>query len=492
MIFLILISILWFIAFSKKLLFWVYLWQLKEYHIGRFRDHFSTAKGKGLIFNYLLLVKILLLLGIFFSGRTGFVEYKPYLLYFVGFVFFIESLVVFRNILQGSLKKPVLTRKVAVILSTGVSIMVLVLFFLFIVELNTARFTFSLLFLDTLAPVVLSVLVLCYQPLAVLLRNRMIKAAKRKRAGFQNLLVIGVTGSYGKTSTKEYLAAILSEKFKVLKTKEHQNSEAGIAQCILDELGPEHEIFVCEMGAYNRGGIKFLCNIVRPKIGVLTGVNEQHMATFGSQENIIRTKYELIESLPENGIAFFNGNNKYCVELYNKTQIKKKLYGEGTASSQEENLSGAKVVAQELGLSQAEIEQGCQKIKPWPEIKKGVNGIDFIDATYSANPTGVIADLDHLAKKQGKKVIVMPCLIELGKASKEVHQRIGQKIGEVCDLAIITTKDRFREIKKGAPKVLFLEKPDKIVEKIKSFCQAGDTVLLESRVPKILIKNLTK
>jgi len=326
--------------------------------------------------------------------------------------------------------------------------------------------------------------------LAVFLRNRLIKAARQKRAGFKDLLVIGVTGSYGKTSTKEYLATILSEKFKVLKTKEHQNSEVGIAQCILDELGSEHEVFVCEMGAYNRGGIKFLCDIAQPKMGVLTGINEQHMATFGSQENIIKTKYELIESLPKDGVAFFNANNKYCLELHNKTQIKKKLYGEGTTSSQEENLAAAKAVAQELGMNQEEIARGCQKIKPWPEIKKGINGIDFINATYSANPTGVMADLDYFKKRSGKKVIVMPCLIELGKASKEVHRRIGKKIGEVCDLAIITTKDRFKEIKEGAPNSLFIENPKEIVEKIKEFCQAGDTVLLESRVPKQAIKQL--
>ena len=490
MIFLILISIFWFIAFLKKLLFWVYLWQLKEYHIGRFLDHFHTSKGKKLIFHYLLLAKILVLLGIFFSGRFGFTEIKPYLIYFIGAVFFIESLFVLRNVWRKNLKKPVLTRKIAVILSTGVSMMVLVLFFLFITEFNTARFTFSLLFLDVLAPIVFSALVLAYQPLAVFLRNRIIKQAKQERAQFKDLLVIGVTGSYGKTSTKEYLAIILSEKFKVLKTKEHQNSEAGIAQCILDELTAEHEVFVCEMGAYNRGGIKFLCDIAQPKIGVLTGINEQHMATFGSQENIVKTKYELIESLPEDGVAFFNANNKYCLELHNKTQIKKKLYGEGTTSSQEENLAVAKAVAQELGMNQEEIARGCQKIEPWPQVKKGLNGLDIIDATYSANSNGVIADLEYLKQRPGKKVIVMPCLIELGKASKEVHRRIGKKIGEVCDLAIITTKDRFKEIKEGSPNALFIENPKEIVEKIKDFCQTGDTVLLESRVPKQAIKQL--
>ena len=493
MIFLILISLLWLIVFTKKLLFWVYLWQLKEYHVGRFRDHFRTYKGKKLIFNYPLLVKILALLGIIFSAKFGLAEIKLGLIYLMIAVFFVEAVFAFKNVWQKILKRPVLTRKVAVILSTGLSLEVLIIFFLFLLEFSLTKFTISFLFLDILTPLIFSALVLTFQPLAVILRNRLINEAKKKRAGFKNLLVIGVTGSYGKTSTKEFLATILSEKFKVLKTKEHQNSEVGISQCILDELEPEHEIFVCEMGAYNQGGIKLLCDIAKPKIGVLTGINEQHMATFGSQENIIKTKFELIESLPEDGVAFFNGNNQYCLDLYQKTKINKKLYGQGAVSPEAENLTGAKAVAEELGMSQEEIARGYQNIKPWQsgmQVKKGINGIDIIDATYSANPNGVMAHLAYLKKWQGKKIIVMPCLIELGQASKEVHQRIGRKIGEVCDLAIITTKDRFKEIKEGAPNALFIENPKEIVEKIKSFGEFGDVVLLESRVPYRLIKRL--
>ncbi|MDP3990791.1 MAG: hypothetical protein Q8P63_00585, partial [Candidatus Nealsonbacteria bacterium] len=96
-------------------------------------------------------------------------------------------------------------------------------------------------------------------------------------------------------------------------------------------------------------------------------------------------------------------------------------------------------------------------------------------------------DLRH---RSVKKVIIMPCLIELGSSSKEVHRRIGKKIGEVCDLAIITTKDRLKEIREGAPKALFMEKPEDIIEKIKSLCGSGDVVLLESRVPGQIIKQL--
>ena len=112
-----LIALLWLIIFTKKLLFWVYLWQLKEYHIGRFVDHFRTFKGKKLIFNYLLLVKILVLLGIIFSARRGFGGTKFDLVYISAFIFFIEAVFAFKAFGQKTFKRPVLTQKIAVIFS---------------------------------------------------------------------------------------------------------------------------------------------------------------------------------------------------------------------------------------------------------------------------------------------------------------------------------------------------------------------------------------
>jgi len=148
-----------------------------------------------------------------------------------------------------------------------------------------------------------------------------------------------------------------------------------------------------------------------------------------------------------------------------------------------------------------EISKACRKIKPRQggmQLKKGIDGLNVIDATYSANPNGVISHLEYLKIWPGKKIIVMPCLIELGPASIGIHQRIGDKIGQVCDLAIITTKERFKEIKEGAvakemktENILFVENPKEILEKIRGFAQPGDVVLLESRVSKELIKLLS-
>ncbi len=414
-------------------------------------------------------------------------------------LYLIESAKFFKDYFQQKFKKPTLTKKTLFLILTALTFQILFVFSNFN---RTFWFLISLLLFDIFTPFIISGIVLFLQPLTVLGRNQIIKKAKEKRAKFRDLLVIGITGSYGKTSTKEFLSTILSEKYYVLKTKEHRNSEVGISQCVLNDLKPEHEIFVVEMGAYNRGGIKLLCDIVNPKIGILTGINEQHMATFGSLENIIKTKYELIENLPESGVAFFNARNKYCVELYEKTKIKKFLYGREAKLEGEENILGAMAVAKELGMTTEEIENALEKIEnkfAGIQIKKGVNGLTVLDATFSANPDGIFAHLEYLKTLPGEKIIVMPCLIELGAASKEVHKRIGGKIAEVCDLAIITTKERFQEIKEGAIErgmkegnIQFTEGPKEIFEKIKSFCSAGDIVLLESRVPVELISFLIK
>ena len=528
------LSLFWFIITAKVVLFWIYLWQLKEYHIGRFLDHFRTSKGKKLIFHPIKLFKIVLL---------GLLFFNPVSILILFLIYFIESLFAFKSFFGKKLKIPVLTKKTGLLIFIALMITILFPFVLFLVIKNIFWFAFGLLIFDIFTPKITSLIVLSFQPLVVLFGNQVLKKAKGKREKFKNLLVIGITGSYGKTSTKEFLSQILSKKFKILKTKQHVNAEIGIAKTILDGLEKSHEIFIAEIGAYNKGKIKQVCDIIKPKIGILTGINEQHMATFGSQKNIVKAKFELIESLPKDGKAFFNGNNKFCQKLYKKTELKKKIVFSGQSrifkikinsdlwakhikagkedvsfkvfskdkSSAEfkvkllgaqnvENILLATAVAKELGMSLKEIAKACQGIKSEQggmEIKKGKSGLNIINSSYSANPEGVISHLDYLEtwqNKKIKKIIVIPCLIELGKESKEVHKRIGERIGDVCDLAIITTKDRFKEIKEGAKmkegNLLFLEKPGKIIEKIKEFSKKGDVVLLEGRVPKQVVQQL--
>lgn len=522
------LGLFWLIRTIKNTFFFLYLWQLKEYHLGRFISHFDTEKGKKLLLSPLNSLKIVFL----------FLFYVVFLPQILLVIYILESVQAIRNFFQKKMKLPILTKKI--IFLSLVSIILEVSYLISISSFSTPLFIFYLLVFDILGLAIISGIVLVFQPIAALARISIIRMAIKKRETFKDLIVIGITGSYGKTSTKEFLSTILAEKFNVLKTKEHQNSEVGISQCILHDLRAEHQIFVVEMGAYNRGGIKLLCDIVKPKIGILTGINEQHMATFGSQEDIIQGKYELIESLPKDGMAIFNGDNNYCYELYENTEISKRLSMSNISEKEKiikadawvgninigkeslsfkaftkdgesaefqvgligrqnvENILMAVIAAKELGMNLNEISKSCQEIKPEQggmKLLKSEKGYNIIDSTYSSNPDGVIANLEYLRIWQGKKAIIMPCLIELGKSAKEVHKRIGEKIGQVCDLAIITTRDYLKEIKDGSEgktEILFMEDPKKIFEKTKGFNGPEDVILLQSRVPKEVIDILIK
>ncbi|MCX6720235.1 MAG: UDP-N-acetylmuramoyl-tripeptide--D-alanyl-D-alanine ligase [Candidatus Staskawiczbacteria bacterium] len=519
----------------KYVLFWLYLWQLKDYHIGRFADHFRTQKGKQLIFNYFQIIKLILFVSFIISGSI-------YNLYFFLFVYGLQALIFLKGVITKSVKIPVITLKTLFLIF--VSLLVVVgAGYLGIFKLNGLFGLKLIVAFDILTPIIISAVVLLIQPFFVFLRNITLRKAKEKMEKIKSLSgvkVIAITGSYGKTSTKEFLYAILSKKFKVLKTKEHQNSEIGVAKCILEDLKPSHEIFIAEVGAYDKGKVREVCFVLKPKIGIVTGVNEQHLALFGSLNNLLSAEGggELADILPNNGTLFVNGDNKYCLDLYKKTTKPKKTYSLSNkiinadiwaedveigkdyvsfvAVNKEkelfpfkvnvlgrqsvQNLLGAILVAKNLGMTFEEISEGCKNILQEHSgmvLKQGKHNINIIDSSYSSNPDGVIADLDYFKVFQGKKVIVMPCLIELGEKSSQIHEKIGEKIGEICDLAIITNKDKFAEIERGfnktkreTGKCILIENSQDIYSLVTIFCKSGDAVLLEGRVPAELINLL--
>lgn len=555
-----LLPFLWVIREVRAINFWLYLWQLKEYHAGRLIDHFRTFKGRSTLFNISNIVKILLLLlwlwlipSFSFDGRLASQGYDTVVNSFtisITILYALETLKYIRDGIQKRVLKPITTFKINILRPPLLLLVIFSAFYFSILSLDRSTmgsFISSFLIFDLLTPIFVSAVVLVFQPFAVLGRNRILAQARAKRAGMRHLKVVGITGSYGKTTTKEILAHVLAAKFKVAKTQKHQNSEIGVSRAILDNLKPEHEVFVCEMGAYNKGGIRLLAGIAQPQIAVLTGANEQHLATFGSMENLLSAEggKELVEALPADEVAIFNGANIHTRKLYKETTKKKILVGLGGAVFAEEvkaeqekivfriaaqvsrpqeraslaqqdwvggealvtapllgahnteNILLAAAVALELGMT---LEEIAQVLKTLPQgvgamtLKRGKGGLHIIDSSYSANPSGVLADLEYLKVWPGKKVIVMPSLIELGKASKEVHEKIGRKIAEVCDLAVITTQDHVADIQRGAgdkkKNILYIPDWKKIVDTIQSFCQAEDVVLLGGRVPPQIMQNL--
>lgn len=545
----------WFFKEIKSFLFWTYLWQLKNYHIGRFLAHFDTYGGKKIFsnwiayFKYLVFIVLFLMMG--FSNYTYPEPFNSYLIeysiYIIGLIpllfliYFAEGLSAIAGILGRRIKVPQMTSKISFLLPiifVPLGVITVVFFRLFIndyfnpskwISFDLIPFAMSILSFDILTPLIVSFIILLFQPLTVFLRNRMIKKAIKKRKSLENLLVIGITGSYGKSSTKEFLKFVLSKEFKVVSTEKNENSEVGISQCILNQVKEDDEVFICEMGAYNRGGIKFLCDIAKPKIGILTGINNQHLATFGSQKNTVKAKLELIDSLPMEGLAVLNWDSELVKDNFKSSinSIKYSVLGkqdiwaedvkggkEGisfkllfkTGESYDLNLNingvqnvpnilAAVAVAKKLGMEAEAIVERLKEIDSsigGMKFKK-FNGFDVVDATYSSNFNGIISHLDYLKNWEGKKILVMPCLIELGSDGRRAHQEIGKKIGEVCDLAIITSRDYLKDLKRGGAKnIVFMDKGEEIFKKICSFAKEEDVVLLESRVPLKLIDKLLK
>lgn len=525
--------IFWSSHILQRMFFSLYFWQLKEYRIDRFLE--GVNRNKEIIFPKISVFALILLLIYFISLQFVFLEK-----YFIVFFFFIYLLFGVRALylfFGGRWRLPKTTKKMILII-----ILTLFLFWFLVWFLFSNNFKLILVF-EILLPIFIFLCLQIIQIPTFFAKKYIIYKAKQKRAQFKDLIVVGITGSHGKSSTKEFLHTLLSEKFNginVLKTEGNINTEMGVADTILKKLKKEHQVFVCEMAAYKKGEIKSICDIVKPKLGIVTGVSEQHLSLFGTMENLLSSEggRELAESLPKGGVLFLNADNKYCRNLYKRTSVAKKIYTVkrdkidsdiwtedirvtiesvsfiALTKDREmayfkvnvlgdhniQNFLAAILVANELGMSLEEIADACKNIKQEQAgivLKEGKHGVNIIDSSYSSNPDGVIADLEYLSIFPKKKAIIMPCLIELGGKSAEIHERIGKKIGEMCDLAIITTREMFKEIKKGAiasgmkeKNIVFCENPEEILTRISIFCAKGDAVLLEGRVPEKLISKL--
>ncbi|MDP4007047.1 MAG: UDP-N-acetylmuramoyl-tripeptide--D-alanyl-D-alanine ligase [bacterium] len=530
---LLLFSFFWYLRTARALLFALYLWQLKEYHMKRFVAHFRTQKGRRLFFHPFVVLK-LGLLALWLFQREAAVTLL--ILLYIG-----ETVLLFNAKRKRTLLLPVLTRKTAVLI---LSVLLLQSSFLAAALLFAPGFVFLfLLFFDLFSLLIGSLVVLLWQPYTIFERRRILKRAKEKREKLKELKVVGITGSYGKTSTKELLSHILQKKFFTVKTPEHKNSEMGVAHTILYDLTDEHQVFICEMGAYSKGGVKLLSDMAKPTLGIVTGVNEQHLGVFGSKMNLFSAEGggELVQSLPSGGALILNDDSKQLHELgpwlqlwnsafanyiWCSTKGRRDVFAKDVAVMKDrvnftlvakdgqeasvnlplvgghnvENALLAGAAAKELGMTIVEI---AEALKDAPleasamQLKKGKNDFDILDSSYSANPDGVFAALEHLKLWQGKKILVMPSLIELGSASSSLHLEIGRKAGEICDTIFITTADEFPSLLKGAKEkgtkeenIVLSEDPEEIAKRILATARKGDVVLLEGRVPPAILSLL--
>lgn len=359
-------------------------------------------------------------------------------------------------------------------------------------------------------------------------RRKYINQAKKKIASLPNLVVIGITGSYGKTGTKYILERLLSEKYNVLMTPASYNTTMGVVKVIRENLTAAHDIFICEMGARSCGEIKEICDIVKPKYGIITSIGPCHLETFGSMENIIKTKFELCDALPDDGIIFLNADNEY---IAGKKDITKKAiyYGikntdmsdfsadissvseNGTAFEVKNsdgsfklsakllgehsvlNILGCVAVAKTLGVGKEELMLGSRRIEGAPHRLSLIKGTGFviIDDSFNSNPSGSAAALDVLSRFDGQKIIITPGMIELGEKQDELNYELGKKAAAVCDRIFLVGEKQTKPIKAGALDAGFAKEYLCVFERVEDAinnakilpCDKRNVILIENDLP---------
>ena len=294
--------------------------------------------------------------------------------------------------------------------------------------------------------------------------------ARRRLAEMPDLTVVGITGSYGKTSVKMFLSALLSAKYNVLATPGSYNTTMGVVRTVREMLRPSHQIFIAEMGAKQVGDIKEICELVHPTYGILTSIGEQHLETFGSVDNIVATKFELVDAIPAEGFAFLNYDNPYIRSRqvavpvvtyggpdsgadYQYSDITVDTHGcqftftapDGESCSYTtkllgahnvQNLAGCMALAHRLGVSLKELVYPVRLLKPVEHrLQLLPNG--YIDDAYNSNPAGFRSALDTLAGFDAQRVLVTPGMVELGERQEALNRELGEYAATRCDWAVL-------------------------------------------------------
>jgi len=506
--------IVWLIASLRRQLLLSFWWQTKEYRIDRFWVFLKTKTG------------FLKTDGLFLALKLGLL---PLLLLFpLAFSFYLvliisETLAFMREISARQLRRPKLTFRSLCLLAGSFSPIALAFLFyqnwLFLLTIDLASY-FILIF-----PILITWILT-----QVAIKNSLGKARVILRK--TNPKVVAITGSYGKSSTKHLLAAILQNQVSVVSTPESYNTLLGIIQTIFKDLKPKTKYFICELGAYKKGEISNICRFLSPDYALITGITDQHLALFGSQKNLIQAKYEIARNLKQKGILFINNSRPSVAPLIRLAQAdKQKIITYALARNQTikadflakvvksnkdstflklktptktipfttnlvalpllENLVGCLAVALTLKISKKALQASLLQL-PTTRLKTVKLSANFtlIDDSFNSNPVGFGEAIDYLAKKEGFKIVVTEGIQELGKAADSYHLDMGRKMKSL-DLILTPSPETAKLFCSGLENQsskLHLIKPNLKTEELKNLINTPATILLEGRLPAQLIK----
>lgn len=347
-------------------------------------------------------------------------------------------------------------------------------------------------------------------------RKRLISLAK-KEAVASKAVFIGVTGSFGKTSVKDYLYLILSQKFNVTKTDANMNTEVGLALSILKNLSKNTDYFIAEMGAYKLNEIKNAASIVSPRYGIITGIGNQHLDLFGSKENLINAKRELLLALPTNGTAYVNFNCNLCINLtkglkckvvgcsinrptdiyargiyvkngrtFAEVIYKKTVYKLETGLLGHHNIANLLpciALAADLKIDRKEIVETVKKIKPTPHrlsLHPGPNQSTILSDAYNSNVNGFIAAINTGSLfHHKKKYIISRGVIELGQEKDQSYEKIVNELKK--NSFILLTTDRLFKKYDKQDRVLYFDNENKMIRCLLLTADKNSLIVVEGK-----------
>lgn len=386
------------------------------------------------------------------------------------------------------------------------------------------------------APELLAAAAGLLRPVQAIDNRRFVRLARRRLARIDPL-VIAVTGSYGKTTTKACLAEVAELRGAACPTPASFNTYLGIVRAINEGLEPRHKSFIVEMGAYRRGDIAELCQLVQPRLGVLTAIGAAHLERFASLDETERVKGELAVALPAEGALITRADDLRCRRAAGRASCRVVLFspaphpesqlwatnvelGDGgtrfvlqrrlgaevetapvsarlLGTHNVANLLAAAAVGGELGLPLSAIAPALGRVKPpahrLSPIVNAAAGVIVIDDAYNANPEGAAAALDVLAAHPAeRRLLVTPGMVELGQEQDAANRRFGAKAAGVCDMIILVGREQTAAIRIGLEDVGFPEEGLRVVADVieaqallAQMTRRGDVVLFENDLPDL-------
>lgn len=438
---------------------------------------------------------------------------------------FMNIMTILVNKPQPAKKPLVYTNRVKRMLVTTLLIYVIaMLLSLLVGEYRWRVFATVLLVLFILQPFLVLLVNLINRPIEQAIDRYYINDAARILREMSNLKVIGVTGSYGKTSVKYFLSTLLSVQYNVLHTPGNYNTTLGVVRTVREQMKPFHEIFVCEMGAREVGDIKEICDLVHPDYGIITSIGPQHLQSFHTIENIIGTKFELADAVPVSGKVFLNYDNEYIrthkidkdvvsygtVEddiLFRAYDIAVSPNGSSFKMRDEkgdeyefhtrlvgnhnvQNIAGAIAVAHTLGIPMEKLRYPVKQLESVPHrlqlVKQGSRII--LDDSYNSNKNGFKAALDTLAMFRELRILMTPGMVELGEKQYDENKEVGVYAADKCDYAVLVGKEQTKPIQDGLKEAGFTSGKMIVVDTLQEAFQMVNAIP-DERQKVVLIEN---